>query len=658
MLDLLLNAQRNTAAAATVPALNEHAIKLLVQGQVVRLLAQSPVAVTPGSILQLQWSPASGMKILRIDPPSEIPPSVRSFVGKAMSAQGSPGPLLQTLQTILTRTGPLQAGPTVSATLPENVQAVARQVLALFPNNATITRPGVLESFVTRSSGLFLEASLASALRLALGQPISLTTESNPAATATSTTATQAEPGDAGVAGKALLRMLGQLRDHLRSGVSDVKVTGHATEPEASPSDESQKAPGETASNSNRSTFSRATVAIPNDFKSLLLQLHQQLNAARSTPSPQGGVSASMPSSALMPTSGAMPNSTSIPISASMHSNTPPSATPTTTIPQSPVSAPATVVTKDAPAGVDVTVNSTGTAVKNDSGASMGTPATMKSAAAGEAGKIPSTSADETTSPTPASQPATTNPRYSRLARAADQYQRLEQMTRPTQSRPSSAGATPSAQHHDALDLAAQWADMATDIDFSEIDIPGLGLPLPHRQKPRNDPAGDSLDNLLGLLLKRTQESLNRLHLHQLSHAGTTTREAGTQQQNPPLTFDLPVFFDGQVQMFNTRIDEEELPAGENAQNGQKVKQWSVSLGFDIEGLGPMFCQLQMTTHHANLQFWADRPATLALTRNNIDFLSKSLNDLGVSVSEVSCHEGLPKQTRTRLSQQLVDVNT
>lgn len=631
-----MNAQRNTAAAATVPALNEHAIKLLAQGQVVRLLAQSPVPVTPGSVLQLQWSPASGMKILRILPPNEIPPSVRSFVGKAMSAQGSPGPLLQTLQTVLARTASSPAGPAASATLPENVQTLGRQLLALFPDNATITRPGVLESFVTRTSGLFLEASLASALRLALGQTASLTTEGKPTTTsatsttsATAATAANTETGDTGVAGKALLRMLGQLRDHLRTGGGDAKVAEATTEPEVSPSSGSPKAQGEATTNSARPTLARNTVVIPNDYKSLLLQLQQQLNAARSTTSPHTGISASAQSNA----------SYAAPVSVAT--------------PQSPMTTPTPNVTSDAPSDVEITVNSSGTPVKSDAGAGTGIPTTIKSPGVVDAGKALPTNTEEKALPDSPPQPATTNPRYSRLARAADQYQRLEQMTRPTQPRPPATGATPVSPQHDELDLAVQWAEMATD-----IDIPGLGLPLPHRQKARNDQAGDSLDNLLGLLLKRTQESLNRLHLHQLSHAGTTTREAGAQQQNPPLTFDLPVFFDGQVQMFNTRIDEEELPAGEHAQNGKKVKQWSVSLGFDIEGLGPMFCQLQMTTHHANLQFWADRPATLALTRNNIDFLSKSLNDLGVSVSEVSCHEGLPKQTRTRLSQQLVDINT
>ena len=110
--------------------------------------------------------------------------------------------------------------------------------------------------------------------------------------------------------------------------------------------------------------------------------------------------------------------------------------------------------------------------------------------------------------------------------------------------------------------------------------------------------------------------------------------------------------------MFNTRIDEEEIPAGSSESAGKKVKQWSVSLGFDIDGLGPMFCQLQMAEKQANLQFWADRPATLALTRQNLGFLSNCLNELGVSVTEVTCNEGMPKQTRTRLSQQLVDINT
>lgn len=246
-------------------------------------------------------------------------------------------------------------------------------------------------------------------------------------------------------------------------------------------------------------------------------------------------------------------------------------------------------------------------------------------------------------------------PTHHRLAHVAGQYQRLEQLTRPSAVRPPASGvmATAADAYSPVQESSLQWAASS-----AEIDIPGLGLPLPHQQRMHTDSSADALENLLGLLLKRTQESLSRLHLHQLAHSGTTTHDASAQQQNPPLTFDLPVFFNGQIQIFNTRIEEEELPAGENGADEKKVKQWSVSMGFDIEGLGPMFCQLKMTASHANLQFWADHPATLALTRDNLGFLSQSLNDLGVSVSEVHCHEGLPKQTRTRLSQQLVDIST
>lgn len=629
-----MNAQRNTAAVATVPALNEQALKLLAQGHVVRLLAQSPVPVTPGSVLQLQWSQANGMKILRINPPSDIPPSVRSFVGKAMSGQGSPGPLLQTLQALLVGKLASQGGASAAATLPENVQTLGRQIMALLPDNASITRPGVLEAFVTRASGLFMEASLASALRTG-GPMTSPASDATTVATSITTgpSAAHAETDDTGVAGKALLRMLGQLRDHLRQP---------AVEAETSTSVGSAKATGETPINSSRPGLSRAAGDTPNDFKSLLLQLQQQLNAARST--------TSSPSAPVSAQSNAPPAVPAVPAAP------PQASSPALTVPSPPVSPPTPDVTGTGSNEGDATLNLNSAPGKSDVGPGPGSSTTTRSIGVGDAGKTPPANADEAALSDLPAQPATTNPRYSRLARAADQYHRLEQMTRPPQPQSTqspTAAATAAAHQNDAMDLAIQWAEMATD-----IDIPGLGLPLPHRQRSRNEQTGDSLDNLLGLLLKRTQESLNRLHLHQLSHAGTTTREAGAQQQNPPLTFDLPVLFDGQVQVFNTRIDEEELPASEQAQNGKKVKQWSVSLGFDIEGLGPMFCQLQMTTQQANLQFWAERPATLALTQKNIDFLSKSLHELGVAVSEVSCHEGLPKQTRTRLSQQLVDINT
>lgn len=596
MLDLLVNTTRPGTAVAEVAQLNAQAIKLIAQGQVVRMLSQSPVPVAPGSVLQLQLVPGASPHITRIDLPTILPQELRTFIARALTAQGSPAPLLQLLQRSL-------SVPSGTHALPEGIRHLGQQLLALLPSEQTLRQPGVLAGFLHKS-GLFLESSLANAAREAMSADGALSEGDDQ---------TKTSPEKAG---GSFLRLMGQLREQLRAGSTNEK---------AEPADTTPDNTGKGAEPA--SANARPGVSLPSDYKALLLQLQQQLNAAKTQPSQSTNVSPQGNASAPSPATSGNLAITSVP-------NGGTAAISQTAPPGSP--------------GVESEDVAGGNSAETKTG-SLGTQANTSAKGLPPDKTLPALdtpTADGPEADLPAA--TTSNSAHPRLARAADQYQRMEQLTRPASPARPVSGETVATE-----DTQAIWTEMAT-----EMDIPGLGLPLPHRQKQRNDAADDGLDNLVGLLLKRTQESLNRLHLHQLSQAGATTRESAQATQNAPLTFDLPLFFDGQVQVFNTRIEEEELPSPDPSTPEKKVRQWSVSLGFDIEGLGPMFCQLKMQEQQAQLQFWADRPATLALTRANLGFLSKSLHELGVSVSEVSCHEGMPKQPRTRLSQQLVDINT
>lgn len=629
MLDVLINTTRPGTAATTVAQLNAQALRSIAQGQVVRLLAQSPVPVAPGSVLQLQLSPGVAPRITRIEPPDLLPQEIRTFIGRALSRQGSPAPLLQQLQRSLSGAG---------ASLPEGIRHIGHQLLALFPGVQGLRQPGAMQSFL-QTSGLFMEAHLATAARQAQANTMN--------SSAAGDTREDRSPGPS-----SLMRAMGQLRDQWRSATSN-----ESTNTLDSRSGAAAEAERPMALTNDKLDSDKLSHFKPNDYKALLLQLQQQLNALRNPlqvtrpgagQGPQQGTgSPSGPSDA--GTASAPPG-----ITTGLHGKT--GATPKfpmpsgTNVPSADEAfAPekASANDKTLPADKAPFVDK---GLAPDKVVRQETSPALAKTTAADASNESAGGTDVTDSAGQAegkrSPSALVGGLPARFARAADQYQRLEQITRPPP-------ATSPGEQGQTDDLASVLNDIPT-----ELDIPGMGLPLPHRLKPRNEDAGDSLEQLVELLLKRTQESLNRLHLHQLSHSGTTSRDAGQTQQNPPLTFDLPVFFDGQIQVFNTRIDEEEIPSPDPAHPGKKVRQWSVSLGFDIEGLGPMFCQLQMTEQQAQLQFWADRPATLALTRANLDFLSKSLHDLGVAVSEVSCHEGMPKQTRTRLSQQLVDIST
>jgi hypothetical protein len=191
------------------------------------------------------------------------------------------------------------------------------------------------------------------------------------------------------------------------------------------------------------------------------------------------------------------------------------------------------------------------------------------------------------------------------------------------------------------------------------LPVPGLELPLPLRSPSRRTSAA-SREEFAADLLQQTRDTLSRTTLHQLASTGHLQEETSAPKQL--LSFDLPVLVNGQVQVFNTRIEREDVwPKGEESTASpgrKKEKLWTVSLGFDIEGLGPMFCQLSLITRDASLQIWSENPDTHRLTESHRDSLEKSMASFGVNLRDVACHNGLPKQVKTQLTQTLVDITT
>lgn len=221
---------------------------------------------------------------------------------------------------------------------------------------------------------------------------------------------------------------------------------------------------------------------------------------------------------------------------------------------------------------------------------------------------------------------------------AVSQYQSVQRIA-PATAKVADAPSTPPAK--DAL------------------PVPGLELPLPLRSPSRRTSAA-SREEFAADLLQQTRDTLSRTTLHQLASSGHLQEETSAPKQL--LSFDLPVLVNGQVQVFNTRIEREDVwPKGEESTTSpgrKKEKLWTVSLGFDIEGLGPMFCQLSLITRDASLQIWSENPDTHRLTESHRDSLEKNMATFGVHLRDVTCHNGMPKQVKTQLTQTLVDITT
>lgn len=160
-------------------------------------------------------------------------------------------------------------------------------------------------------------------------------------------------------------------------------------------------------------------------------------------------------------------------------------------------------------------------------------------------------------------------------------------------------------------------------------------------------------DALVAVLLKQVKGALSRMTLHQLA---SQPRASDSAAQQPLLSFEIPFVHNGQVQLFQFLIEEETTTAANEEPN--LAKRWVVQMAFDIEGLGPMLCQINLLGKTASVSFWAEWENTLQQTRQHFDELERVLSELGLKVDKLQGHLGIPKSEQTLIQNQLVDIRT
>ena len=83
---------------------------------------------------------------------------------------------------------------------------------------------------------------------------------------------------------------------------------------------------------------------------------------------------------------------------------------------------------------------------------------------------------------------------------------------------------------------------------------------------------------------------------------------------------------------------------------------WRVELAFDLTPLGPLHVQAQLLRGSLSGQLWAERASTAHLIESQLGDLRQRLNDAGLSVTDLDCHQGTPPQSgHTALEQRWVD---
>lgn len=181
------------------------------------------------------------------------------------------------------------------------------------------------------------------------------------------------------------------------------------------------------------------------------------------------------------------------------------------------------------------------------------------------------------------------------------------------------------------------------------------GFPLPDRLMQRLEGESD-LENLLRL----AAGAISRLQSHQLS----SLEQTGTTADGKLLTtwqLEIPMRTLQDIVPLQVKFQREE-PAPDKEQPERKdtkdPKQmlWRVEMALDMEPLGPLQVQAQLSQGKLSSQLWATRPFTASLIESHLGSLRERLVSSGLNVGDLDCHLGTPPRgPKTGLEQRWVD---
>ena len=180
-----------------------------------------------------------------------------------------------------------------------------------------------------------------------------------------------------------------------------------------------------------------------------------------------------------------------------------------------------------------------------------------------------------------------------------------------------------------------------------------------HAQKPHSpntDPATTKEQTLVGLQ-KQLVESLSRSLIHQLI---TLNKQQGLSQETPAPNFfqtEIPIFNGHSIDTVLIRIDERES-SPQSQQTTDKIREWVLTLSFDLDFLGEMHAQVKLVEDQVSARFWAEKTETLEKIKQNYSYLTNSLADAGIKVKALECCAGPPPAINAALDYTLVDIQT
>lgn len=175
-----------------------------------------------------------------------------------------------------------------------------------------------------------------------------------------------------------------------------------------------------------------------------------------------------------------------------------------------------------------------------------------------------------------------------------------------------------------------------------------LRFPLPGRLLQTLDNPND-----LGALLRLAAAAVSRLQTHQLASLGQThTNSEGTQIT----VWQLEIPTRDQQHIVPLQIKFQHEQAAQKKTDEPTVPVWKIDLSFDLQPLGPLHIQASLQGASISSQLWAQHNATAELIEHELSHLRDRLLAIGLTVKDLTCHQGVPPQgAKTRLQQRWID---
>ncbi|MDZ7804201.1 flagellar hook-length control protein FliK [Thiohalophilus sp.] len=215
------------------------------------------------------------------------------------------------------------------------------------------------------------------------------------------------------------------------------------------------------------------------------------------------------------------------------------------------------------------------------------------------------------------------------LLRLADQ---IRQQLAPGPSRPAPANTSPAPNPMPQTALPASSGAAAEAARSATQSAPSRPqTPQPQPPQPPSLQGLTSQDQGLGELLRQVEGGLARMQLHQLHSLQSE------QTGRPMWAMELPIRSHEGIDLFDLRIRQEESEAGD----GEHQRPWSVSLAFDLEGLGPVRVNLTLIGQTVSAQFQMQEEQTRSLFDSALDQLRSRLHGAGLDVGRLECASGI-----------------